>query len=191
MNEQHILIETLGLSHFCIKEKNPIEVLKNEFSILDLSNIQIVNKIDWSFIYEKDDNSKNFILLTDLNDWSYLIWKYWDFNSNIELAKRLSKKLKTKVNYYFLDSHIATSRWIFSDNGIVTRAYFESHGIRLFDEGFNEIENEVRKSIQETFVEDIFWDLYDKTCNSIEFVNKQKRSKLTVFTGTFSDNKQL
>lgn len=188
MDKGHILIPTLGLQHFCIKDKNPVDALQHIYAIQNLSDIQRVSKIDWRFIYDGDDNSKNFILLTDLNDWSYLIWKCWDFNTTIELAKELSKTLQTTVNYYFVDSNIATSRWIFAKDGVITRAYYESHGQKLFDTGLNSTEKDLRMKISEAFVEDIFSDLYEKTCISLEYVNQQNMSELLLYTGTL-DNK--
>lgn len=185
MNKEYIQIGALGLQHFCIKNNNPIEALKQKYLISNLSDIQTVSKIDWDFIYKGNDESKNFILLTDLNDWSYILWKYWDFKFNIDFATDLSETLNTIVNYYFVDSHIATSRWILANKGLITRAYYESHGQKLFDIGFNEIENELRANTKNTFVEDIFWDLYEKTSVSLEYVNRQNRNKLQLYTGTF------
>jgi hypothetical protein len=128
--------------------------------------------------------------LTELNDWSYFIWDHWDFNANLNFAKELSEILQTSVNYYFVDSYIATSRWIFANEGLITRAYYESHGQKIFDAGFNETENNLRANIDETFVEDLFWELYEKTCVSLEYVNKQNRTKLELYTGTFDGNKK-
>ena len=128
-------------------------------------------------------------MLTDLNGWSYFLWNYWDFQGNIDLANDLSKFLKTTVNYYFVDSYIATSRWIFTTNGEVTRAYFESHDQKLFDIGMNEIEIDLRATIKEVFVESIFWDLYDKTCVSLEYVNRQNRTELQLYKGTLGEKK--
>ncbi|AEA45929.1 hypothetical protein [Fluviicola taffensis] len=190
MNKDQIHIEILGLQHFCIKDKNPIEKIKQKYSISNLSEVQILNKIDWNFLYEQDDDSKNFILLTDLNDWSYFIWKYWDFEFNINFAKELSEILKSTVNYYFVDSNIATSRWIFANEGEITRSYFESHGQKLSDFGFNETEVKLRETIKETFVEDIFWDLYEKTCLSLEYVNNQKVKELKLYSGTLGNIKK-
>lgn len=190
MDKERIFIEILGLQHFCIKAKNPIEALKQNYSLSNLSDIQIVNKIDWGFIYKQDGDRKNFILLPELNDWSYFIWDHWDFNANLNFAKELSEILQTSVNYYFVDSYIATSRWIFANEGLITRAYFESHGQKIFDAGFNETENNLRANIDETFVEDLFWELYEKTCVSLEYVNKQNRTKLELYTGTFDGNKK-
>lgn len=189
MDDRHIQIGTLGLAHFCIKDNNPIEKLRRSYFISDLSDKQTVNKIDWDFIYRGDEKSKNFILLTDVNDWSYILWNYWDFEGNIQLANDLSKLLNTTVNYYFVDSYIATARWIFANKGEVTRAYFESHDQKLFDIGMNEIEIELRATIKEVFVESIFWDLYEKTCVSLEFVNRQKRTELKMYKGTLGEKK--
>lgn len=190
MDKEYVQIETLGLQHFCIRNKNPIEELKRTFIISNLSDRQTVNKIDWEFIHNGNKDSKKFILLTDLNDWSYILWSYWDFNLNIDFAKDLSQILSTKVNYYFIDSYIATSRWVFANEGQIERAYFESHGEKLFDFGFNEIENNLRQTIPETFVEDIYWDLYEKTCRSLEYVNRQKIKEIKLYTGTFGDRKE-
>jgi len=189
MDKGYVSIPTLGLHHFCIKNKNPVDALKHKYSIQNLSDVQRVNKIDWGFIFGVDDDSKNFILLTDLNDWSYFIWKYWDFNTNLEFAKELSEILQTTVNYYFVDSHIATSRWIFAREGLIVRAYYESHGQKLFDKGFNPAEKDLRMNIEEVFVEDIFWDLYERTCVSLEYVNRQNRTELKLYTGTLDDSK--
>jgi hypothetical protein len=191
MNNKNIQINTLGLAHFCIKNNNPIDTIEQYYFISDLSDKQIVNKIDWDFIYKVDEKSKNFILLTDLNGWSYILWNYWDFQGNVEFANDLSKLLKTTVNYYFVDSYIATSRWIFTNNGEITRAYFESHGQKLFDIGINEIETELRATIKEVFVESIFWDLYEKTCMTLEYVNRQNRHELKLYIGTLGEKKNL
>ncbi|MNJ86449.1 hypothetical protein D3C87_39450 [compost metagenome] len=189
MNDRQIQIGTLGLAHFCIKDQDPIDKLSEYYCISDLSEKQTVKELDWGFIYKEDEKSKKFILLTDLNGWSYLLWNYWDFEGNINLATDLSKILKTTVNYYFVDSYIATSRWIFANNGELTRTCFESHGKKLFDIGFNEVETELRATMNDVFVEGIFWDLYEKTCVSLEFVNSQNRTELTLYTGTLGEKK--
>ena len=189
MNKKNIQIDTLGLAHFCIKNKNPIDVLRQNYIISSFSDQQIVNKIDWEFIYKGDEKSKNFILLTDLNDWSYILWNFWGFQGNIDLTNELSKLLDTRVNYYFVDSNIATSRWVFANKGQTTRAYYKSHDQKLFDIGFSEVEAELRTSIKETFVEDFFWDLYEKTCVSLEYVNRQKIDELKIYTSTLGNRK--
>ncbi|MCC7453080.1 MAG: hypothetical protein IT222_02850 [Crocinitomix sp.] len=189
MTDSHIQINTLGMAHFCIHHNDPIDILREYYSISNLSEKQSVKKIDWDFIYKENEKSKRFILLTDLNGWSYIIWTYWDFQENVVLATDFSKILKTTVNYYFVDSYIATSRWVFANNGILTRAYFESHGNKLFDFGTNEVESELRLNIKEVFVESIFWDLYEKTCQSLELVNRQNRKELKLYTGLLEDRK--
>jgi hypothetical protein len=183
-----MIIETFGLQHFCIKNANPVAALKKGFKLEYLSAIQTADKIDFEFIYGNETKNKNFILLTNSSDWSYLIWNQWDFNSNIDLAEKLSETLKTKVNYYFVDSYIATARWIFADQGVITRAYFESHEQKIFDIGNNEQEDKLRADIKVNFVEDIFWKLYEQTCISIDSFNKQNSIELMFYSGTFSDN---
>lgn len=189
MNDRHIQIGTLGLAHFCIKDSDPMDKLQEHYVVSDLSEKQTVQELDWDFLYGEDENSKRFILLTDLNDWSYILWSHWDFEQNMNLATDISKILETTVNYYFVDSYIATSRWIFANNGVLTRAYFESHGQKLVDIGVNEVETELRETIKEVFVESIFWDLYEKTGVSLEFVNTQNRTELKVYTGTLGEKK--
>lgn len=189
MNSTHLQIDTLGLAHFCIKNNDPVDTLRQNYLIPDLSEKQTVIELDWDFIYKEGVKSKRFLLLTDINDWSYLLWNYWDFQSNLNFATDLSKILKTTVNYYFIDSNIATSRWIFTYNGDISRAYFESHDQKLFDLGFNEIENNLRATIKKTFTEDIFWELYEKTCTSLEYVNRQKIQELKLYKGTLGNKK--
>jgi len=184
MSEQYIQIPTLGLLHFCIKKRNVIDDLRRNGFISNLSELQVVAEIDWTSVYNGDDTSRSFILLTDIDDWSYLIWSHWNFKANYELAKDLSEKLNTKVNCYFVDSNIATSRWIFCESGNVSRAYHESHGCILNDEGFCEIECELRLQTKAVFVEDIFWDLYQRTTVSLESINSQKRKDVGLYTGT-------
>ena len=80
MNDRHIQIGILGLAHFCIKDNDPIDKFRQHYFISDLTERQTVNKIDWEFIYKGDEKSKNFILLTDLNGWSYFLWNYWELS---------------------------------------------------------------------------------------------------------------
>ena len=189
MEKDFIMLPTLGLAHFCIQNANPVAALEASFSVSALSTPQLVSKIDWSNIYNEDEEGQSFILLTNLNNWSYFIWNRWDFAANLAFAQKLSAVLQTTVNYYFVDSHIAASRWILAANGVITRAHAEGHGEKLFDSGFNKTEVGLRATIPDTNVENIFWDLYENTCQSLEYVNTLAIKELTLYTGRLHDDR--
>ena len=66
-------------------------------------------------------------------------------------------------------------RWILADKGKLVKVYFESHGQILNDEGYFEIEEEIRTELKKggegEFWEDKFWQLYEKICQPIDIMN--------------------
>jgi hypothetical protein len=189
MKDDFMKLPTLGLPHFCIQHENPLKTFEALFPISELSTPQLVSKVDWSTVYHDDEEGQHFILLTNLNDWSYFIWNRWNFDANMAFAQKVSAALQTTVNYYFVDSHTAISRWILADKGLITRAHFEGHGESLFDSGFSALETELRATIPDNTVESIFWDLYGNTCQSLEYVNTLALQELTLYTGRLHDDR--
>ncbi|RAV97701.1 hypothetical protein DQQ10_27060 [Pseudochryseolinea flava] len=62
-----------------------------------------------------------------------------------------------------------------ADSGQLLRSYYESHDQVLVDKGHFEIEEKIRAELEQRknpFWEDKFWQLYEKTCQSIEVINR-------------------
>ncbi|KFF07099.1 hypothetical protein [Flavobacterium reichenbachii] len=177
INKNRNLISALVNHHFCIENVTKSSVLE----VLKVSNTEVLEfdeKFDWSFLSDENSNNttKPFLLFTEINEWSYLIWNVWDFEETKQMALFLSKELNTKVYYFFVDPWIATCRWVLADKGNLLASYYESHGKILNNDGNSEIGNILKK---EDYFEDKFWNLYNSICQSIEILNKQQNVILT------------
>ena len=182
MDKDQPLINTLINHHFCIKDSTTDSVL----NVLDTSftdTFLFDNKFDWDFLFgdKIEDNKKRFLLFDKINDWNYLRWNVWDFEETERLTLYISEKLNTKVYYFFIDPWIFTLRWVLADKGQLIKSYFESHDKILIDKGYFEIEGKIRTELKkegdEEFWEDKFWQLYEKICQPIEIMNKNKNIK--------------
>ena len=177
-------LETIGLHHFCIKKTELAKGLISSEIIDKTIVLQKLSELDLSIIYNGDETNKDFIILTGFGEWSYILWNCWDFETNLKLTEELSMIFDTTVNYYFIDSQIATSRWVLSNSGKISRAYYESHGEILYDSGVSDIESSLRKTKETTFVEDLFWDLYQSTAVTLEDFNRKSETNLQFYRGT-------
>ena len=173
------LIETLINYHFCIYKSNIEDIIDN----LDISfseEISFDNTFDWAFLFGEEDgqDQKRFLLFDKINDWNYLRWNVQSFDENKQMALALSQKLNTKVYYFFIDPWIFTCEWVIAENGKLIKSFFESHDKVFEDEGYLDIETEIRAKLREAgkneFWEDKFWELYDKICQPIEIMNSRE-----------------
>ena len=170
------MINTLINHHFCIKGSTSNDIL----SVLDTAYSETFlfdHEFDWDFLFGDriDGTKKHFLLFDKINEWNYLRWNVWDFEETKKLTLLISEKLNTKVYYFFIDPWIFTLRWVLADKGKLVKAYFESHGQILNNEGHFEIEDKIRTELQkegeDEFWEDKFWQLYDKICQPIDIMN--------------------
>ena len=177
--KQHepVLLHTLINHHFCIKNASPAEIV-NKLDIAYVENTVFDMNFDFNFLYnERNENyEKRFLLFGEINNWSYIMMNVWDFDKNIEMAKLLSAKLQTEVYYFVIDPWIFTCCWIVADNGKIIRAYYESHGQVMQEQGYLEIENSIIEELKNEgndFWEEKYWRLNEEICQPIDIINTQ------------------
>lgn len=163
--------------HFCIKNSKIEEILEC-FKALEVERLKFDENFNWAEIYKEE----NGILLIETSfDWSYLVFNVFEFDFIKKIMKSLSEKLKTEINYFFIDTWGYSSRWIHAKNGVIIRSFYEARYKVIEESGALLIEDQIRNKFKNEKKEDIwekvYWEMVEVLNPPIISLNKEATYK--------------